>query len=87
MESLLQNPETRALWTYFMGLSRIPRGSKAEAAAADWVAEQGRALGCQVERDPIGNVLIRKPGTYSIQVNATGNWQIEIRPEAAMPPG
>lgn len=34
-----------------------------------------------------GSFLIRKPGTYSIQVNATGNWQIEIRPEAAMPPG
>ena len=61
MESLLQNPETRSLWTYFMELSRIPRGSKAEAAAAEWVAEQGRALGCQVERDAIGNVLIRKP--------------------------
>jgi dipeptidase D len=63
METLLQNPDTRALWSYFLGLSRIPRGSKAEAVAADWVAEQGRALGCQVERDAIGNVLIRKPGT------------------------
>ena len=63
MDILLQNLETRALWTYFLGLSRIPRGSKAEAAAADWVAEQGRSLGCQVERDAIGNVLIRKQGT------------------------
>lgn len=63
MDLLLQNPATRTLWTYFAGLSKIPRGSKAEAAAADWVAEQGRALGCQVERDAIGNVLIRKPGT------------------------
>lgn len=34
-----------------------------------------------------GSFLIRKPGTYSIQVNATGSWQIEILPEAAMPPG
>ncbi len=63
MDLLLQNPATRMLWTYFAELSKIPRGSKAEAAAADWVAEQGRALGCQVERDAIGNVLIRKPGT------------------------
>jgi dipeptidase D len=60
MDNLLQNPETRALWSYFLGLSSIPRGSKHEAAAAEWVAEQGRLLGCQVERDPIGNVLIRK---------------------------
>jgi len=63
MDTLLQNPETRALWTYFLGLSSIPRGSKHEAAAAEWVAEQGRLMGCQVERDPIGNVLIRKRAT------------------------
>ena len=63
MEILFQNPDTRALWEYFVQLSGIPRGSKVEAAAADWVAEQGRLLGCQVERDAIGNVLIRKKGT------------------------
>lgn len=34
-----------------------------------------------------GSFLIRKPGTYSIQVNATGSWQIEVLPEAARPPG
>jgi dipeptidase D len=63
MELLLQNPDTRSLWEYFLELSRIPRGSKDEAAAADWVAEQGRRLGCQVERDAVGNVLIRKEAT------------------------
>jgi dipeptidase D len=63
VETLLTNPETRSLWAYFLELSKIPRGSKAEGAAADWVAEQGRALGCQVERDAVGNVLIRKPAT------------------------
>ncbi len=55
--------EPQILWRYFLQLSQIPRGSKHEAAAADWVAEQGRALGCQVERDTVGNVLLRKPGT------------------------
>ncbi len=61
MDTLLANPETRLLWSYFLELSRIPRGSKAEAAAAAWVAQQGRALGCEVEQDAVGNVLIRKP--------------------------
>ena len=61
MDTLLANPETRLLWTYFTELSRIPRGSKAEAAAAAWVAQQGRDLGCEVEQDAVGNVLIRKP--------------------------
>ena len=63
METLLANPDTRLLWKYFAELSRIPRGSKAEAAAAAWVADQGRALGCEVSQDAVGNVLIRKPAS------------------------
>jgi dipeptidase D len=52
--------EPKALWQYFLALSRIPRGSKNEAAAAAWVAEEGRRLGCEVEHDQVGNVLVRK---------------------------
>ncbi len=63
MESLLAAPETKSLWQYFLELSKIPRGSKNEAAAAQWVADQGRALGCSVVRDAVGNVIIRKPAT------------------------
>jgi dipeptidase D len=63
MESLLTAPETKSLWEYFLELSKIPRGSKVEAAAAAWVAEQGKALGCSVERDEVGNVIIRKAAT------------------------
>ena len=63
MSDLLDQLEPRPLWAYFLELSRIPRGSKQEAAAAAWVADQGRALGCQVERDAVGNVLIRKPAS------------------------
>jgi dipeptidase D len=51
--------EPKPLWRYFLELSKIPRASKAETAAADWVAEQGRALGCEVLRDAVGNVLLR----------------------------
>jgi dipeptidase D len=56
----LESLEPRALWGFFLALSKIPRGSRNEAAAADWVAERGRALGGTVERDAVGNVLIRK---------------------------
>jgi dipeptidase D len=63
MESLLAGSDPQTLWDYFSELSKIPRGSKNEAAAAEWVAEQGRRLGCQVERDTVGNVLIRKQAT------------------------
>lgn len=63
MDPLLAELEPRLLWSYFLELSKIPRGSGDEAAAARWVAEQGRALGLEVEQDAVGNVLIRKPGT------------------------
>jgi len=61
--NLLDELEPKLLWHYFLELSRIPRGSKVEGEALAWVAEQGRALGCEVERDAIGNVLIRKAAT------------------------
>ena len=60
MERLLADPETRALWRYFLELSRIPRASQHEQAAAAWVAEQGRRLGCEVAQDAAGNVRLRK---------------------------
>jgi dipeptidase D len=59
----LSTLEPRPLWRYFLELSRIPRCSKQEAAAAQWVAEQARAAGCEVEQDSAGNVLARKRAT------------------------
>ena len=63
MQDLLGSLEPKVLFQYFLELSKIPRGSGAEAAAARWVADQGRALGAEVEQDAAGNVLIRAKGT------------------------
>jgi dipeptidase D len=63
MTSDLDSLEPAAVWRYFVALSQIPRPSGHEERAAAWVAEQGRALGLTVERDAVGNVLIRKPAT------------------------
>jgi dipeptidase D len=60
---LLADLEPKPLWRYFLELSKIPRASKQEAAAAAWVMAQAKALGCQVEQDEVGNVLIRKKAT------------------------
>lgn len=60
MTDLLANLDPKPLWRYFLELSKIPRASKQEAAAAAWVVAQAKALGCQVEQDKVGNVLIRK---------------------------
>ena len=63
MNALLETLEPKSIWSYFLELSKIPRGSKNEAAAAAWVADQAKALGCEVERDAVGNVIIRKQAT------------------------
>ncbi|HEX7552687.1 MAG TPA: beta-Ala-His dipeptidase, partial [Geothrix sp.] len=63
MNALLETLEPKSIWSYFLELSKIPRGSKNEAAAAAWVADQAKALGCDVERDAVGNVIIRKQAT------------------------
>jgi dipeptidase D len=63
LQTLLADVDTQLLWHYFSELSRIPRGSRDEAAAAAWVLAQGRALGCEAEQDAVGNVLLRKPAT------------------------
>jgi dipeptidase D len=61
--SELTTLEPRRLWGYFLELSKIPRGSKNEAAAARWAVEQARELGLEVEADAAGNVVVRKPAT------------------------
>jgi dipeptidase D len=63
VNALLESLEPKTIWSYFLELSKIPRGSKNEAAAAAWVADQAKALGCEVERDEVGNVIIRKQAT------------------------
>ncbi len=42
MDDLLTTLQPEPLWRYFLELSRIPRASRSEAAAAAWVADQGR---------------------------------------------
>jgi len=63
VDALLEALEPKTFWSYFLELSKIPRGSKNEAEAAAWVADQAKALGCEVERDEVGNVIIRKKAT------------------------
>jgi dipeptidase D len=73
MDNLLDSLEPKVLWHYFLELSKIPRGSKVEGAAAAWVADQARALGCEVLRDEVGNVIARKkafPGRENAPMTA-----------------
>jgi len=63
MSSAIEGLEPQLLWKHFAALSRIPRGSKNEAAAARYVLETARQLGLEARQDAIGNVLVLKPAT------------------------
>ncbi len=55
--------EPGLLWKHFAALAAIPRGSKNEEAAAQYVLSVAERLGLSAERDSAGNVVIRKGGT------------------------
>ena len=61
--SAIAGLEPASLWSYFAQLSRIPRESKRERAARDWVVKVARDLGLECRRDAVGNVVIVKPAS------------------------
>ena len=63
MSSAIEGLEPQLLWKHFAALSRIPRGSKNEAAAAQFVLDTARQLGLEARQDGAGNVLVRKPAS------------------------
>jgi dipeptidase D len=61
MSSAIEGLEPQPLWKHFAALARIPRGSKNEAAAAQYVLDTARQLGLEGRQDEAGNVLVQKP--------------------------
>jgi dipeptidase D len=62
MDSISQL-KPKELWRRFHELSLIPRPSKKEGKAADFVARFGNSLGLKTIKDETGNVIIQKPAT------------------------
>jgi len=63
MSSAIEGLEPQLLWKHFAALSRIPRGSKNETAAARYVLDTARQLGLEGRQDAAGNVIVGKPAT------------------------
>ncbi len=55
------------VWKNFYELTKIPRPSKFESAAADYLYSFGKNLGLETIKDEIGNVIIRKPATPGME--------------------
>jgi dipeptidase D len=63
MTSAIEGLVPQLVWKHFAAISRIPRGSKNEAAAARHVIDTARQLGLEAVQDATGNVLVRKPAS------------------------
>jgi len=57
----------QGLWESFYQLTQIPRPSKKEGKAIDFIENFGKELGLETIRDEVGNVIIRKPATPGME--------------------
>lgn len=63
MQNTLENLQPTHIWHHFSQLNSIPRASKKEAQAIQFVKRFGEQLGLKTKVDAIGNVVIKKPAS------------------------
>ena len=67
MSNSILNLEPKNLWKHFYSLTQIPRPSKHEKAAVDFVVDFGKRLNLETIVDEVGNVIIRKPASPGME--------------------
>ena len=63
MANAIEGLKPERVWKYFEEISKIPRGSKNEAAISRFVAQTAQKLGLESSTDRVGNVVVRKPAS------------------------
>lgn len=63
----IRDLQPSSVWKNFYGLTRIPRPSKKEAKAVEYLYEFGRSLGLETIKDEVGNIIIKKPATPGME--------------------
>ena len=71
MNNEIAKLEPIALWENFYALTQIPRPSKKEKKAADYILDFGKKLGLESFVDKVGNVIIKKPATPGMENKKT----------------
>lgn len=59
--------DPQRVWKNFYELTKIPRPSKNEGKAVEYLYEFGKKLGLETTKDELGNVIIRKPATKGME--------------------
>jgi len=67
MSNAIEGLKPELVWKYFAEISRIPRGSKNEAAATQYILDTAKKLGLPAKSDAFGNVVVRKPASANRQ--------------------
>ena len=60
---MIQNLDPQVVWKNFHALTQIPRPSKHEELAVEYMYNWGVSHGLETIKDEVGNIIIRKPAT------------------------
>jgi len=71
MNEHIRNLEPKTLWNNFSDLNAIPRGSKKEEKVIAFMVAFGQKLGLETVKDPVQNVIIKKPATTGLENRKT----------------
>lgn len=67
MNKEIRNLEPKVLWNHFSDLNAVPRASKKEERVIAFMKNFGEKLGLETLVDEVGNVIIRKPATPTME--------------------
>ena len=67
MSKSITELQPQNVWQHFYQFTQIPRPSKKEEKAVQFVEQFGKKLGLETIKDKVGNVLIRKPATKGME--------------------
>ena len=59
----IKNLDPQIVWKNFYALTQIPRPSKHEELAVEYMYNWGKEHGLETIKDEVGNIIIRKPAT------------------------
>lgn len=63
----IANLHPERVWKNFYALTQVPRPSKKELKAVEFAEKFGHDHGLETYRDPLGNIIIRKPATPGME--------------------
>jgi dipeptidase D len=71
MNTDIRSLEPKSLWNHFANLNAVPRGSKKEEKVIQFMVDFGKKLGLETLKDPVQNVIIKKPATPGMENRKT----------------